>query len=93
MLEQGVNVHLCCDALSMAGHVDRACGLQRAVRSGAYATTSESVLMELSRSDARASHAISTILKETKDPARSSRFRELLVARAHKVKADSASVL
>ena len=44
-------------------------GLQRAVRSGAYATTSESVLMELIRGkDHPSFKAISTILKETKDP-------------------------
>ena len=69
LLEQGVNVHLCCDALSSQQPVDRACGLQRAVRSGAYATTSESVLMELIRGkDHPSFKAISTILKETKDP-------------------------
>ena len=52
------------------------------MRSGAYATTSESVLMELIRGkDHPSFKAISTILKETKDRTRSSRFREL-VARA-----------
>ena len=67
LLEQGVNVHLCCDALSSQQPVDRACGLQRAVRSGAYATTSESVLMELIRGkDHPSFKAISTNLKETK---------------------------
>ena len=39
------------------------------MRSGAYATTSESVLMELIRGkDHPSFKAISTILKETKDP-------------------------
>ena len=69
LLEEGKNVHLCVDALSSSQPVDRACGLQRAVRSGAIATTSESVLMELIRGkDHPSFKAISTILKETKDP-------------------------
>ena len=50
-------------------YVDRACGLHRCEHAGAYLTTTESVLMELLRGkDHPSFKAISTILKETKDP-------------------------
>lgn len=67
LIAMGRNVHLCVDAVSSSTPVDRACGLSRAQRDGAYLTTTESVLMELIRGkDHPSFKAISTNLKETK---------------------------
>mmetsp|Transcript_16148 Transcript_16148/g.32655 ORF Transcript_16148/g.32655 Transcript_16148/m.32655 type:complete len:194 (+) Transcript_16148:20-601(+) len=67
LVAQGFNVHLCVDAISSSTPVDRACGLHRAERAGAFLTTTESVLMELIRSKEHPSFkAISANLKETK---------------------------
>ena len=70
LLEQGINVHLCVDAVSSQTTTDRSCGLHRAASSGAYLTTTESVLFELIRSkDHPSFKAISGCVKElnTKD--------------------------
>ena len=67
LIAMGRNVHLCVDAVSSSTPVDRACGLHRCERAGAFLTTTESVLMELIRGkDHPSFKAISTNLKETK---------------------------
>ena len=67
LLERGLNVHLCVDAVSSSNPTARSCGLHRAAGAGAFLTTTESVLFELIRSkDHPSFKAISTISKETK---------------------------
>ena len=71
LTKRNLNVHLCVDAISSQQPVDRACGLHRAERAGAYLTTTESVMMELIRGkDHEKFKAISGALKTSKyDPA------------------------
>jgi len=67
LIERGMNVHLCVDAVSSQSTTDRSCGLHRAACAGAFLTSTESVLMELIRSkDHPNFKAISTTLKETR---------------------------
>jgi len=61
------NVHLCVDAISSQQIGDRACGIRRAERAGAFLTTTESVMMELIRSkDHPSFKAVSGMLKGPK---------------------------
>ena len=63
----GYGIHLCVDAVSSQQPTDRAAGLHRADRAGAYLTSTESVMMELIRGkDHPQFKAISGVLKETK---------------------------
>ena len=67
LLEMGINVHLCVDAISSQTLTDRSCGLHRASSAGAHLTTTESVLFELIRSkDHPSFKAISNAVKETR---------------------------
>jgi nicotinamidase-related amidase len=67
LLARGCNVHVCVDATSSQTTTDRACGLHRASRAGAFLTTTESVMFELIRSkDHPKFKAIAGILKETR---------------------------
>ena len=67
LLAAGKSVHLCVDAISSGSPVDRATGLRRAERAGAYLTTTEAVIMELIRSKEHPSFkAISNALKTSK---------------------------
>jgi len=67
LLASGYNVHLCVDAVSSQSTLDRACGLHRADRAGAFLTTTESLLFELLRSkDHPKFKSVQAILKETR---------------------------
>ena len=67
LTEMGYSVHLCVDAISSQQLIDRAAGLQRADRAGAFVTTTESVMMELIRSkDHPKFKEVSGILKAMK---------------------------
>mmetsp|Transcript_49504 Transcript_49504/g.95605 ORF Transcript_49504/g.95605 Transcript_49504/m.95605 type:complete len:199 (+) Transcript_49504:50-646(+) len=67
LLASGYQVHLCVDAVSSQSTLDRACGLHRADRAGAFLTTTESVLFELLRSkDHPKFKNVQAILKETR---------------------------
>jgi nicotinamidase-related amidase len=67
LIEKGYSVHLCVDAISSQKLVDRAAGLHRADRAGAFVTTTESVMMELIRSkDHEQFKPISGLLKNLK---------------------------
>lgn len=50
LVDMGYNVHLCVDAISSQQPADRAVGLHRADRAGAFLTSTESVMMELIKS-------------------------------------------
>lgn len=67
LMEMGYSVHLCVDAISSQQPTDRAAGLHRADRVGAFMTTTESVMMELIRSkDHPKFKEVSAILKAIK---------------------------
>mmetsp|Transcript_3253 Transcript_3253/g.10018 ORF Transcript_3253/g.10018 Transcript_3253/m.10018 type:complete len:163 (+) Transcript_3253:233-721(+) len=67
LLDAGKSVHLCVDAISSGSPTDRATGLRRSERAGAYLTTTESIMMELIREkDHPSFKVISNALKETK---------------------------
>ena len=67
LLEAGINVHLCVDAISSQSPTDRACGLRRSSDAGAFVTSTESVCFELMRSkDHPNFKAISNAVKETR---------------------------
>ena len=67
LIELGLNVHLCVDAVSSSAAAERSCGLHRASAAGACLTTTESVLFELMRSkDHPSFKVISGLIKETR---------------------------
>ena len=67
LLEMGLNVHLCVDAVSSSAVTERSCGLHRAAAAGAMLTTTESVLFELIKSkDHPSFKAISKLIQGTR---------------------------
>jgi len=67
LLEAGKSVHLCVDAISSGSPTDRASGLLRVERAGAFLTTTEAVMMDLIRSkDHPSFKIISNALKASK---------------------------
>lgn len=78
LLEMGIDVHICADAVSSQRHFDRSCALGRLTAAGAVVSTSESLVFQLLGNSKHPNFkAIAPFVRENAEDAKNSELQRL----------------